>query len=142
MVHVPYHTNYFPDLLGGQIQATFTPVALALEFIKAGKLRALAVTGVTRTDSLPEIPAVAEFIPGYEAYVWDGIGAPKTTPVEIIGKLNREVNFVLADPVMRAQFSNLGAQPMPMTSADFGKFIAEEIEKCGKVIRAAKLKLD
>jgi tripartite-type tricarboxylate transporter receptor subunit TctC len=142
LVHVPYRGNYLPDLIGGQVQAAFSPIAQSIEFIRAGKLRALAVTGVTPSNALPDIPTITAIVPGYEAYVWDGIGAPTNTPAEIIDKLNTEINVALADPLMKGRFASLGAEPMPMTPAEFGKFLAEEIKKWGKVIRAANMKAD
>jgi tripartite-type tricarboxylate transporter receptor subunit TctC len=107
---------------------------------RAGKLRALAVTSSTRAAALPDIPTVGEFVPGYEASGWFGLGSPKNTPAEIIGKLNKEINAALADTTMKARIADLGGSPMPMTSAEFGKFIADETEKWGKVIRAANIK--
>jgi tripartite-type tricarboxylate transporter receptor subunit TctC len=142
LVHVPYRGSYLPDLIGGQVQMAFGPIAQSLEFIKAGKLRALAVTSATRSDVLPDIPTVAEFVPGYEASVYDGIGAPKNTPADIIDKLNKEINAVLADPSLKARLVSLGAEPMPMTPAEFGKFVADETEKWRKVIRFASIKAD
>jgi tripartite-type tricarboxylate transporter receptor subunit TctC len=142
MLHVPYHGSYMPDLLSGQVQVVFSPIAQSIEFIRDGRLRALAVTSATRSDALPEVPTVAEFVPGYEAYVWDGIGAPRDTPAEIIDKLNKVINVSLADPNMKARLANLGAEPMIMTPDEFGKFIAGEIEKWAKVIRAAKIKAE
>jgi tripartite-type tricarboxylate transporter receptor subunit TctC len=103
-------------------------------------LRALAVTGVTRSEALPDTPTIAALVPGYEAYVWDGIGAPKNTPADIIDKLNKEINAALADPAMKARFADLGAEPMPTTPAEFAKFIAAETEKWGKVIKSAGIK--
>jgi tripartite-type tricarboxylate transporter receptor subunit TctC len=130
------------DLLAGQVQVNFIPMSQGVEFIKAGKLRALAVTGATRSDVLPDIPAVAEYVPGFEAYVWDGIGAPKNTPVEIIEMLNHEINATLADPKMKARLVDLGAEPMVMTPAEFGKFIAAETEKWAKVVKLARIKIE
>jgi tripartite-type tricarboxylate transporter receptor subunit TctC len=140
MVHVPYRSSYFPDLLSGQVQATFAPAAVALEYINVGKLRALAVTGVGRLDALPDIPTVAEFVPGYEAYVWDGIGAPRNTPRYIVEKLNKEINSILADPGMTARLALMGAEPMAITPAEFGKFIDDEIAKWAQVIKFARIK--
>jgi tripartite-type tricarboxylate transporter receptor subunit TctC len=140
LVHVPYRASMLPDLLGGQVQVAFTPIPLSIAYIRDGKLRALAVTSTTRSDALPGIPTVAEFVPGYVANVWHGIGAPRNTPAEIIDKLNKEINTVLADPTIRARFADLGAEPMPMTPIDFGKLIAEEIEKWAKVIKFAGIK--
>jgi len=142
LVHVPYRGSYLPDLIGGQVQVAFGPIAQSLEFIKAGKLLALAVTSATRSDALPDVPTVAEFVPGYEANVYDGIGAPKNTPADIIDKLNKEINAVLADPSLKARLVSLGAEPMPMTPAEFGKFVADETEKWRKVIRFASIKAD
>ena len=140
LVHVPYRGSYFPDLLGGQVQVAFSPIPPAIGYIRAGTLRPLAVTSATRSDVLPDIPTVGEFVPGYEASLWVGIGAPKDTPAEIIDKLNMEINAILADPKIKAQFANLGAEPMPMTPADFGKLIAEETEKWAKVVKAGGIK--
>jgi tripartite-type tricarboxylate transporter receptor subunit TctC len=142
LLHVPYRGNFMPDLLGGQVQVLFAPIGHAIEFIRTGKLRALAVTSATRSAGLPEIPTVAEFVPGYEASGWYGIGAPRNTPADIIDRLNKEINAALADPKMEARLADLGAVPMPMTPAEFGEFIAAETEKWGKVIRAANIKAD
>ena len=142
LIHVPYRGNYFPDLLGGHVQVAFSPIPAAIGYIRAGTLRALAVTSETRSDALPNIPTVGEFVPGYEASLWVGIGAPKNTPAEIIDKLNNEINAVLADPSMKARLAGLGAEPMPMTPAEFGKLIADETQKWGKVIRGANIKVE
>ena len=142
LLHVPYRGNFMPDLLGGQVQVLFAPIAHAIEFIRTGKLRALAVTSATRSAALPDIPAMAELLPGYQASGWYGIGAPKNTPTEIIDRLNKEINAALADPKMEARLADLGAVPMPMTPAEFGTFIAAETEKWGKVIRAANIKAE
>jgi tripartite-type tricarboxylate transporter receptor subunit TctC len=141
LVNVPYRSNYLPDLLAGQVQASFTPILQSVGYIKSGKLRALAVTSA-RSDSLPGVPAAAEFVPGYEAYVWDALGAPARTPAEIIELLNREINAVLSDSAMKAQFASLGAEPMLMTPAEFGKYIAAETEKWAKVVKIARIKVD
>ena len=117
------------------------PLAL-IEYIRTGRLRALAVTSSTRSNALPDIPSLSEFLPGYEADDWKGIGAPKGTPAEIIAKLNEGINAALADPKMKARLADLGARPLPGSSADFGKFIAAETEKWGKVIRAANIKVE
>ena len=130
------------DLLGGQMQLYFGTLAGSIEQIKAGNLRALAVTTVTRSEALPDIPTVGEFVPGYEASSWFGIGAPKNTPGEIIDRLNKEINAGLADSKMKARFSDLGATVLPGSPADFGRLIAEDTEKWGKVIRAANIKPD
>ena len=142
MVHVPYRGGgpALKDLLGGQVQVYFAPTVTSIEYIKAGRLRALAVTGAARLDALPDIPTVAEFVPGYEASGWYGIGAPKNTPAEIVEKLNKETNAALVDPKMKARLLDLGGTPMPMTPADFGKLIADETEKWGKVVKFAGIK--
>ena len=118
----------------------FAPITHSIEYIRTGKLRAPAVTPATRSSALPEIPTMAEFVPGYEASGWYGIGAPKNTPTEIIDRLNKEINAALADPKIKARLADLGAVPMPMTPAEFGKFIAAETEKWAKVIKAANIK--
>jgi len=142
MVHVPYRGDApaLVDLLGGQVQTMFGILPLLVEYIRVGKLRALAVTTATRSAALPEIPTMGEFVPGYEASLWHGVGAPRNTPNEIVEKLNKEITGGLADPSMKARFSELGASPMPMTPAEFGKFLADETEKWGRVIRAAHIK--
>jgi tripartite-type tricarboxylate transporter receptor subunit TctC len=140
MVHVPYRGSFIPDLLGGQVQAVFSPISQSLDYIRAGKLRALAVTTASRQEALPDIPTVAEFVPGYEASAWYGIGAPNNVPTEISNRLNSEISMDLADPKMKAQLADIGVVPMPMTSAEFGTFIAAETEKWGKVIRTANIK--
>ena len=142
MVHVPYRGNYMTDLLGGQVQAAFSPIASALEYIRTGKLRALAVTTATRQEALPDVPAVAEFAPGYEATGWYGLGAPSRTPAEIIEKVNRETNAALAEPQMKTRFADLGIAAVTGSPADFGNFIATETDKWGKVIREANIKLE
>jgi tripartite-type tricarboxylate transporter receptor subunit TctC len=130
------------DLLAGQMQVMFEPTVSTIAYIRAGKLRALAVTTATRSELLPEVPSVNEFVPGYEASQWYGIGAPKSTPPEIVAKLNQEINAALADPRMKMRFSDLGGVPTPMTPAGFAKLIADETEKWGKVIRAGNIKAD
>ena len=144
LIHVPYRGNgpAFNDLIGGQVQVMFpSPVGL-LEYIQAGKLRALAVTTATRSDALPDIPTMAEFVPGYEASGWFGVGAPRNTPSEIIDKLNKEINAGLADPKMQARLADFGGTPLVLSPADFGRLIAEETEKWGNVIRALSIKAD
>jgi tripartite-type tricarboxylate transporter receptor subunit TctC len=143
MVDVPYRGTApaITALLGGQVQASFVSVPGSIGYIRAGKLRALAVTTSARSEVLPDIPAVGEFIAGYEASVWYGMGAPKATPVEIIEKLNQEINAGLADPEMKARLADLGGTVLPGSPADFGKLIADETEKWGKVIRMANIKL-
>jgi tripartite-type tricarboxylate transporter receptor subunit TctC len=128
------------DLIGGQVQVMFDALSSSIEHIRAGRLRPLAVTTATRLEVLPNIPTVGEFVPGYEAIVWQGIGAPRNTPPEIVDKLNKEINTALADPKMKARFADLGSKALPGSPADFGKLIADETEKWGKVIRAAHIK--
>jgi tripartite-type tricarboxylate transporter receptor subunit TctC len=144
MVHVPYRgaAPMLTDLLGGQVQAAFDNVPGSIEYIRAGTLRPLAVTTATRLDVLPDIPTVTEFVPGYEASAWNGMGSPRNTPAEIVDRLNKEINAALADPKMKARLAELGAVPMPMTPADFAKLISEETEKWGKVVQAANMKPD
>ncbi|HTC03850.1 MAG TPA: tripartite tricarboxylate transporter substrate binding protein [Xanthobacteraceae bacterium] len=142
LVHIAYHSNYLPDLMSGQVQASFSPVAQSIEFIKAGKLRALAVTSATRLDALPDIPAANEIVPGYEAYVWDALGAPANTPADVIDKINTALNQALSTPEMKARYAKLGAEPMIVTPAEFGKFLAAETEKWGKVIKTAHIKAE
>jgi tripartite-type tricarboxylate transporter receptor subunit TctC len=142
LVHVPYRGSQFPDLLGGQVQVTFNPLPSSLDFIRSGKLRALAVTTAKRQDALPDVPTLAEFLPGYEATAWFGIGAPKNTPAEIIGKLNRDINAGLTDPRFRAQLIDLGGEPFVGSPDDFSKFIAAETDKWAKVVKFAGIKLE
>jgi tripartite-type tricarboxylate transporter receptor subunit TctC len=131
MVHVPYRSGgpALTDLLGGQVQLYFGTTALSLEYVRTGKLRALAVTIERRLDALPDIPAVAEFVPGYEASTWYGVGAPKATPAEIVEKLNKEINAGLADPKIKARLADLGGDVLALSPADFGKLVADETEK-------------
>ena len=142
ILHIPYRGSFLSDLLGGQVQLVFGPISQLLEYIRAGKLRALAVTTANRQAVLPDVPAVREFLPGYEASTWYGIGAPAGTPSVIVGSLNRETNAALTDPEVKARFAALGIVPMPATPAEFGTFIAAENEKWAKVIRAANIKAD
>ena len=139
LVHVPYRGSFLPDLLSGQVQLTFVPLATIIGYIKSGKLRALAVTGATRSDALPGVPTLAEFFPSFEVNIWHGIGAPKNTPPEIVDKLNHEINAVLADPKIKDRFTDLGGTVIGGSPADFGKLIADETEKWGRVIRAANI---
>jgi tripartite-type tricarboxylate transporter receptor subunit TctC len=131
MIHVPYRGGgpALTDLLGGQVQVYFPGTVSSIEYIKTGRLRALAVTTATRSDALPDIPTVGEFVPGYEASGWFGVGAPKNTPAEIVAKLNTEVNAALADPKLKARLADVGGTVLAGSSADFGKLIAEETEK-------------
>jgi tripartite-type tricarboxylate transporter receptor subunit TctC len=142
MVHVPYRGGgpAVVDLLAGEVQVMFETLTTAISHIKAGALRALAVTAATRLPVLPDVPTVSEFVPGYEAYGWGGIGAPGSMPAEIVDKLNEEINAALAHPAIKAQIAELGSVPMPMTPADFAKFIAAETDKWAKVIRFAGIK--
>ena len=142
MVHVPYRGGgpAFNDLLGGQVQVMFATTVGSIGHIKAGRLRALAVTAATRSDALPDIPTVAEFVLDYEASNWFGVCAPKATPAEIIDKLNKEINAGLSDPKIKARLADLGGTPLVASPADFGRLIADETEKWGKVIRAANIK--
>jgi tripartite-type tricarboxylate transporter receptor subunit TctC len=142
MVHVPYRGQApaMTDLLAGQVQVMFDPVVSSIAHIRAGKLRPLAVTTSTRSEALPDIPTVGEFLPGYEASVWFGAGVPKNTPTEIVDRLNKEINDALADPKIKARLADLGGTVLPGSPADFGKLIADETEKWGKVIRAANIK--
>jgi tripartite-type tricarboxylate transporter receptor subunit TctC len=144
IVHVPYRGGgpALVDLLGGQVQIFFGVLTSSIEYIKAGKLRALAVTTATRIDALPDLPTVDDFLPGYEASDWYGICAPKGTPTEIINRLNTEINAGLADPKLKARFAELGGTPLGGTPAEFGKLIADETEKWGKVVRAAHMKAE
>jgi tripartite-type tricarboxylate transporter receptor subunit TctC len=130
------------DLLAGQVQVLFNSPPASIEYIKAGRLRALAVTTATRSEVLPDVPTVGEFVPGYEASQWYGVGAPKNTPAEIVEELNKEINAGLAAPKLKARLADLGGIPIAGSPADFGKFIAEETEKWGKVIRAANIKAE
>jgi tripartite-type tricarboxylate transporter receptor subunit TctC len=130
------------DLLGGQVQVMFEGITSSIEYVKAGKLRALAVTSATRSAVLPDIPTVGESVPGYDATGWFGLGAPMKTSAQIISMLNREINAGLADPTMKARIADLGGSPMPMTPAEFGTFIAEETEKWAKVVKFANVRVE
>jgi len=143
MVHVPYRGSgpALTDLLGGQVQVSFPSMASSIEYVRAGKLRAMAVATATRSEALPDVPTVGEFVPGYEASGWYGIGAPRATPVDIVDKLNKEVNAALDDPKMKARLADLGGVPLPGSPAEFGKLIADETEKWAKVIKFAGIKL-
>jgi tripartite-type tricarboxylate transporter receptor subunit TctC len=130
------------DLLGGQVQVVFATTPGTTEYVRTGKLHALAVTTSARAEELPDIPTVADFVPGYESSQWYGVGAPKNTPVEIVEKLNKEINAALADPKMKARFADLGGTVLPGSPADFGKLISAETEKWGKVVKFAGIKAD
>jgi tripartite-type tricarboxylate transporter receptor subunit TctC len=144
LVHVPYRGQgpAMTDLLGGQLQVIFATTPGTTEYVRIGKLRALAVTTRARAEALPEVPTVADFVPGYEASQWYGFGAPKNTPPEIIERLNKAVNAALVDPKMKARLADFGGTVMPGSPADFGKLIAEETEKWGKVVKFAGIKAD
>jgi tripartite-type tricarboxylate transporter receptor subunit TctC len=144
LIHIPYRGAgpALADLLGGQVHLFFGGVASSAEYVRAGKLRALAVTTTTRSESLPNIPIVSEFVPGYEASDWFGLGVPKGTPAEIVDKLNEEIRAGLADPKIKTRLADLGGVVLPGSPADFGKLIADETEKWGKVIRAADVKAE
>ena len=143
MVHVPYHGGApaLTDLMGGQVQVYFSPLPESLAAIKGDKVRALAVTTATRSAALPNVPTIAEFIPGFEASTWQGIGAPKNTPPEIITSLNKEINAALADPKIKERLADLGSVPMPMSPAEFEKYIVDETAKWAKVIHDANIPL-
>jgi tripartite-type tricarboxylate transporter receptor subunit TctC len=142
LVHVPYRGNApaLADLIAGQVEVLFPSAASSIEYVRAGKLRGLAVTGATRSDALPDLPTVGETIPGYEASSLYGIGAPRNTPAEIVDKLNTEINAALADPKMKARLADPGSVALTGTPADFGKLIADETEKWAKVIKFAGIK--
>jgi tripartite-type tricarboxylate transporter receptor subunit TctC len=142
MVPVPYRgaPPAVTDLIGGRVQVVFDTFAASIEFVRAGKLRALAVTTATRSPALPDVPSLGDFLPGYDASTWLGIGAPKNTPPDIVEKLNKEINAVLADPTMEARFANFGYTAFASSPAGFGKFIAEDIEKWAKVVKFAGIK--
>jgi len=144
MVHVPYRGGApaLTDLLGGQVQVMFDNLPTSIEYIRAGKLRPLAVTSATRSELLPEVPTVADFVPGYESSAWYGVGAPRNTPVEIIDRLNKEINAVLADPRMKARVADMGATLVAGLPAEFGKLVADETEKWGNVVKFSGAKAD
>jgi tripartite-type tricarboxylate transporter receptor subunit TctC len=142
LVHVPFGGNApaLTALLGGQVDISVASLPSSIESIRTGKLHGLAVTSAMRAEALPDVPAVGEFVPGYEVSAWYGMGAPNGTPAEIIDKLNKEINAGLADPKLKARIADFGGTPFALSPADFGKFIADETEKWGKVIRAANIK--
>jgi tripartite-type tricarboxylate transporter receptor subunit TctC len=142
IVHVPYRSNYYGDVLGGQVQGAFVAIAPAIGYIRDGKLRPLAVTSAKRLDVLPDIPAMNEFVPGYEGSGWLGVGAPRGTPAGVIDKLNKEINAVIAEPAMTARLVALGTEPDLMTPERFGKLIADATEKWAKVIKFANIKAE
>jgi tripartite-type tricarboxylate transporter receptor subunit TctC len=142
LVHVPFGGNApaLTALLGGQVDISVASLPSSIESIRTGKLHGLAVTSAMRAEALPDVPAVGEFVPGYEVSAWYGMGAPNGMPAEIIDKLNKEINAGLADPKLKARIADFGGTPFALSPADFGKFIADETEKWGKVIRAANIK--
>jgi tripartite-type tricarboxylate transporter receptor subunit TctC len=144
MVHVPYRGGAQPltDLIGGQVQIMFDVMPSSIEYIRSGKLRALAVTTKTRSEALPEAPSVSEFLPGYDVSSWYGFGVPKNTPASIIDALNKATSAVLGDPKMKFRLADLGGTPLPLSPAEFGKLIVDETEKWGKVIHAANIKAE
>jgi tripartite-type tricarboxylate transporter receptor subunit TctC len=144
LIHVPYRGTgpALPDLLAGQVQVYFSNMASSIEYIRAGKLRSLAVTTATRSEALPDVPTVSEFVPGYEVSNWFGVGAPKATPAEIVDRLNKEINSGLTDPKMKARLADLGGIPLAGSPADFGKLIVDETEKWAKVVKFAVIKAD
>jgi tripartite-type tricarboxylate transporter receptor subunit TctC len=142
MLHVPYRGSpaILPDLFSGRVQVTFNIMSPFVGYIRAGKLRALGVTTATRSETLPDVPTVSEFVPGYEVSNWEGIGSPKNTPAEIVDKLNNEINVIISDSKMKARLADLGATALMGSPAEFGKLIGGETDKWGKVIRAANIK--
>ncbi len=137
MTHVPYRGDVpaITDLLAGQVQVYFGTLPASIEYIKGGNLRPLAVTSATRLRALPDVPTIGEFLPGYEATIWNGLNAPRKTPAEIVEKLNRAVNAALADSNLKARIAELGATPLPGSPADYAKLVADETEKWGKVVK-------
>ena len=144
MLHVPYRgaAPALTDLISGQVQVMILPITSSIEHIKAGRLRALGVTTATRLEVVPDVPTVAEFLPGYDVSDWTGIGVPRGTPAEVVDKLNKEISAALDDPKIKARFAELGSQLMPMSRADFGKLIADETGKWAKVVKSAGLKAE
>jgi len=144
MVHVPYRGSALalPDMLGGRVQVMFDALPSSIEHVRTGKVRALAVTTATRSPVLPDIPTVGDFVPGFEASVWQGIGVPRNTPAGVVEKLNKEINAALADPKMKEKLANLGSAVLTLSPAEFGRLIAEETERWATVIRAANIKAE
>ena len=144
MVHVPYRgsAGIYPDLMTGKVHVLFDNLPGSVEFVKTGKLRALGVTTAKRSHALPDVPAIGETVPGYEASVFYGVAAPKGTPPEAIEMLNKAFNAALADPKMQERIADLGGTPMPMSPAEFGKLVADETEKWGEVVKSARLSVE
>jgi tripartite-type tricarboxylate transporter receptor subunit TctC len=141
-LHVPYRGNLMADLLAGQVHIYFSPMPQAIAFIKDGRLRTLGVTTANRSDAVPDVPAIAEVVPGYEAVGWHGLCAPKGTASEVIEKLNAALADAVADPALKLRFDDLGVAPMRMTPAEFGKFLTDETEKWAKVVRFANIRME
>jgi tripartite-type tricarboxylate transporter receptor subunit TctC len=141
LIQVPYKSNYMPDVLGGQVPVSFVAVAAALGYLKSGKLRGLGVTSAARMSALPDIPPIGDFVPGYEGSGWLGVGAPRNTPADVVDKLNKEINAIIADPKMKPHLLDLGIEPQPMTPAEFGKLCADATAKWAKVIKFAGIKV-
>ena len=142
LVHVPYRTGYVADLLSGQVQIAFSTITQAIQYVRDGKLRALALSSAARSDVLPGVPAIGESVPGYDASGWFGICAPKATPAAVTDKLNKTINAIVAEPDTRKRLAALGVLPLSMTPAEFGKLIADDTEKWAKVIRQANIKVE
>jgi tripartite-type tricarboxylate transporter receptor subunit TctC len=142
LVHVPYRSSFYPDLFAGRVQVAFIAVAGSLALVKAGKIRALAVTTATRSDVLPDLPAIGEIVPGYQASAWLGIGAPKDTPATVVATLNKVINAIVSKPDVKSRLAGLGIAPRPMTPAEFGQFCADETDKWAKVVANAGIKAD
>jgi len=140
LVHVPYRSSFMPDLLAGEVQMTINPIPQAMEYVRTGRLRAIATTTAKRLEDLPDIPTVGESVSGYEALGWYGLSMPKNTPAEIVSKLNETTNAALADPKVKARLATLGIEPMPMTPAGFAKFIADDFDKWSNVIKSTGIK--
>jgi tripartite-type tricarboxylate transporter receptor subunit TctC len=142
LVHVPYSGNFFTDLISGKVNVAFSPVAPVIGGIRDGTLRALAVTSATRSQMFPDVPAMAEVIPGYEAILWDGFGAPRNTPAEIVDKLDKEIGAALADPKVKDRLADFGASPMPMAASEFRNLVDDQTKKWAKVIATAGIKVE
>src|SRR5207244_4545617 len=144
MVHIPYRSSgpALTDLLGGQVQISFPSAVASIEYVRAGRLRALAVATAKRSEVMPDLPTVGEFVPGYEASNWYGIGAPTGTPAEIMSKLNKQINAALADPNFKARLADVGGTALSSSPAEFGKLVADETEKWAKVVKFAGIKAD
>ena len=140
LVHVPYRQSPVPDLLSGQVQAFIGPMPVTIAYVRSGKLRALGVTSTKPSPALPDVPTIAQYVPGFEASIWHGIGAPKGTPKDIVDKLNKDINDILATPAIKEKFANIGGTAIGGTPDQYGKFIATEVEKWAKVIKAANIK--